>query len=639
MTGRNGRDTGGGTPALTPQIALRIATLGMIGLAVIVVLLLRLWFLQVIGSEEYAQAADGNRLRSVPIEAPRGEIVDRKGRLLASNREARNVVALPLSLQGEQRERVLRSLASSNRLDIPYEELDERMAEGDETPSVPVVLAEDVSEITQNGIEERRHLFPGISLASSWVRTYPQGTLAAHVLGYTGRIPEDGADVYRDRGYRLDERVGIAGIEAQYEEWLRGVPGERTIEVDVSGRQTVGSVVSERPARAGNTLWLNVDLDIQRVLEDQLRARTLDNNGAGAAGVALDPTNGEVLALASFPTFDPAIFVEGDEKRLRALRQRNRPELNRAIAGIYAPGSTFKAISGTAALEDEVVGPDELVDSPSQVELEGTLFRNFRGRDDGLIAMREALEISSDAFFYRIGNEFWHKTGERQPFWAREFGLGSPTRIDLPGEGHGVVPDRAWKQQIFAGPEFSNFRRSWLAADDIQLAIGQFELLATPLQMANAFAAIADRSGLRHTPTIGRLVRDRSGRVLARFGSSNASHRIPASGENLDVIRDGLFRAVNEADGTARQVFAGLSSDLRVSGKTGTAEKAGAQDSAWFIGYAPSAEPTIVSAVLVEEGGFGARAAAPAVCAVITTHFNASPEECTVPELLEEHLE
>lgn len=630
-------DTGGGVPALTPQIALRIAALGMLGLIVIVVLLLRLWFLQVIGSEEYAEAAEINRLRSVPVEAPRGEIVDRKGRLLASNREARNVVALPLTLQDEQRERVLRSLAA--RLKVDYDELDERMTAGDASPSLPVVLAEDVSEITQNSIEERRHLFPGISLASSWVRTYPQGELAAHILGYTGQIPADRAVEYRDRGYRLDENVGITGLELQYEDWLRGVPGERTIEVDVSGRQAPGGVVADRPARAGNTLWLNIDLDLQRVLEQELRARTLINNGTGAAGVALDPTSGEVLALASYPTYDPAIFVEGDQRGIDALRESDLAEVNRAIAGTYAPGSTFKAISGAAALEDDVVDPDEPVESPSEITLEGTLFPNFRGRDDGLIAIREALKISSDTYFYQVGNEFWHKEGERQPFWAREFGLGSPTRIDLPGEGRGLVPDRAWKQQQFAGPGFDNLRRSWLAADDIQLSIGQFELLATPLQMANAFGAIADRSGLRHTPTLARLVKDRSGRVLARFGTSNPSHRIPASQENLTVIRDGLFRAVNEVDGTAQQVFANVPDDLLVSGKTGTAEKAGQRDSAWFVGFAPSASPTLVSAVLVEQGGFGSRAAAPAVCAVITTHFNKSPDDCTIPDLPEEQLE
>ena len=630
-------DTGGGVPALTPQIALRIAALGMLGLIVIVVLLLRLWFLQVIGSEEYAEAAEINRLRSVPVEAPRGEIVDRKGRLLASNREARNLVALPLTLQGEQRERVLRSLAA--RLKMDYAELDERMTAGDSSPSLPVVLAEDVSEITQNSIEERRHLFPGISLASSWVRTYPRGDLAAHILGYTGQIPADGAAEYRERGYRLDENVGITGVEGQYEEWLRGVPGERTIEVDVSGRQAPGGVVADRPAKAGNTLWLNIDLDLQRVLEQELRTRTLINNGTGAAGVALDPTNGEVLALASYPTYDPAIFIEGDQKAFDALRLSNRPEFNRAIAGEYAPGSTFKAVSGTAALEDGVFDPDQPVDSPAKIELQGEEFENFRGRDDGFISVRDALKISSDTYFYQVGSAFFEKEGERQPFWAREFGLGSPTRIDLPGEGRGLVPDRAWKRQRFAGPEFDNLRRSWLAADDIQLSIGQFELLATPLQMANAFGAIADRSGLRHTPTLARLVKDRSGRVLARFGRSNSSHRIPASQENLTVIRDGLFRVVNDGDGTAEQVFENVSDDLLVSGKTGTAEKFNEQDSAWFVGYAPSASPTIVSAVLVEQGGFGSRAAAPAVCAVILTHFNESPDDCAIPDLPEEELE
>ena len=639
MTGPGNGDSGGGVPALTPQVALRIAALGIFGVLVIVVLLLRLWFLQVIGSEEYAQAAEINRLRSVPVEAPRGEIVDRKGRLLASNREARNVVALPLTLKGDQRERVLRSLASPNRLDIPYQRLAARMAAGDASPELPVVLAEDVSEVTQNGIEERRHLFPGISLASSWVRTYPQGRLAAHILGYTGQIPEDRADEYRDRGYRLDENVGITGIEAQYEEWLRGVPGERTIEVDVSGRQVPGGVVADRPPRPGNTLQLNIDLELQRVLEQELRARTLINNGSGGAGVALDPTNGEVLALASFPTFDPTIFIEGDQATIDALRQSNRPEVNRAISGTYAPGSTFKAISGTAALEDDIVDPDEPVNSPSEITLEGTPFPNFRGRNDGFIAMRQALKISSDTYFYQVGNEFWHTEGERQPFWAREFGLGSPTRIDIPGEGRGVVPDRAWKRQVFAGPRYDNLRRSWLAADDIQLAIGQFELLATPLQMAVAFGAIADRSGLRHTPTIARLVRDQSNRVLARFGSSNASHRIPATQENLTVIRDGLFRAVNELDGTAQQVFTDVAPELLVSGKTGTAEKFGQKDSAWFVGYAPSASPTIVTSVLIEQGGFGSRAAAPAACAVIVTHFDLDPDDCAVPDLPDEELE
>lgn len=624
-------------PALNQSVAVRLAILGGVAIALLALLTMRLWFLQVIGSEAYASQAEVNRLRTVQSEGARGPIIDRDGVVLASSVPVQNLVARPLELNGARRERVIKTLAE--KIDVPAGELRVTLAEGDPTPYRPVVLKEDVSVELQSYVSERRRQFPGVYLQTAFKRVYPEGNLLAHVLGYTGAITEETKETFERRGYLRDERVGIAGMELQYEGWLRGVPGARTVEVDSAGVPVDRGLVSDIPSKSGNTLQLTIDSDLQASLEVALAERVkLSGTATGAAGVAIDPRNGEVLALASYPTFEPQAFVDADKPRnQRKLARYQDPDgpaplLNRALTGQYPPGSTFKAVTAVAAIEEEVIDPEALIFAGADVEIADTIFPNFQERIDGFINMRQALEVSSDTYFYPLGYEFW-KTENRSPLkdWGQKFGLGSPTRVDLPGEARGLLPDRAWKRSRFAGPEFSDLDRSWKPGDDVNFSVGQGYVLTSPLQMAMAFGAIANKQGLVMTPAIGKRVEDPGGRQLASLAAGRPSERLDVDEDTLVQVREGLLRVGNESLGTARAIFRDFPVGKKVAGKTGTAEDPPGQDHAWFIGYAPHDDPTVVVAIVVERGGSGARAAAPGVCQVIASHLDESRDICGDP--------
>jgi len=627
-----------GAPALSPAIAVRIATLAGIAVGLLAILVLRLWFLQVIGTEAFASQAEVNRLRTVQNEGPRGEIIDRDGEVLVGSRLVQNLVARPLELSGARRDRVIERL--SEKLDIPAGEMRAKLAQGDALSYRPVVLKEDVGPDEQLYVSERRRQFPGVTLQPAFKREYPGGSLAAHMLGYTGAITEETKDIFTRRGYLPDEKVGVAGIELQYEGWLRGVPGEQTLEVDSAGVPVDRGLLRDVPPKPGNTVQLTIDSDLQRALEDALRERVeISGTATGAAGVAVDPRNGEILALASYPTFEPKAFVEGQDKKIRSygLAANNRPLLNRTLTGEYPPGSTFKAITATAAVEEEVLNPEEAIFAGAEFEAFGSSYPNFQDRIDGFVNLRQALEISSDTYFYPLGNELW-KTPNRSPLkdWSEAFGLGSPTRIDLPGEGRGLVPDRNWKRLAFAGDEYDEIDRSWRPGDDINFSVGQGYLQTTPLQMAIAFSAIANQSGRVLTPAIGKRVLDPGDRQLAALAEGRPVRELDVDPQTLHQVRDGLYRVANESRGTAATIFRGFPAGKKVAGKTGTAENPQGEDHAWFIAYAPFDDPTITVAVVVEHGGSGARSAAPGVCTVIAKHLDESRDICGEPPAFEQ---
>ncbi|MBY0397012.1 MAG: hypothetical protein K2X91_11175, partial [Thermoleophilia bacterium] len=278
------------------------------------------------------------------------------------------------------------------------------------------------------------------------------------------------------------------------------------------------------------------------------------------------------------------------------------------------------------------VSPDTLLQSSPTIELYGQVFRNYALQSHGLVNLARAMEVSSDTYFYQLGDEFWKlwRRGEKTPLQdeAAKFGLGKPTGIDLPGEDAGILPTPAWKARQFAGPAFSDFDRSWVAGDTIQLAIGQGFFLATPLQMAVAYAAIAN-GGTVVTPTVGRRVLDPSGRVRRELSVGRPTSRLDIAPRTLEAVREGLYRASNGAEGTATAVFGGLPEGAKLAGKTGTAEPGdNGTDHSWFVGYAPYDNPTIVVAVVIERGGTGANAAAPVVCEAVAAHLDVDPERC-----------
>jgi penicillin-binding protein 2 len=604
---------------------MRIALLGGIALTLLGLLLIRLWFLQVISGEQYAAAAEGNRLRTVDTEAPRGKVLDRNGELLVGNRTGTDLVIDARELTGERREQVVNRL--SGKLEgVTAAELRERIEAGESRPFESVVVAQNVRPALAYYLAQRERQFPGVRLRDAYLRTYPQGRLAAHVLGGTGKITAEELDDFRSLGYEGDETVGKGGVEQEYESFLKGVPGSYTREVDASGEPTGREIVSSRAPRPGRDVQLSIDASAQAALQDALAEQvSLNGLSTGGAGVALDPRTGEVLAMASYPDFDPSVFVSGSQKKIEeVISDPANRLLNRAIGGQYPAGSTFKAISAAAGLEDGFITADEAIESPSEIELYKTVFPNFKKRSHGYVNLPAALEVSSDTYFYQLGDEFYRAQGSPLQEEARSFGLGQSTGLDVPGEIDGLIPDPAWKRQNFAGAPFTDLDRSWKPGDTINLTVGQGYLGVTPLQMAVAYAAIAN-GGTVYTPSVGRRVLDPNGRQLQELSTGKPTGTIDVSPDNLASIREGLYRAANGTGGTATAVFGGLPADRKVAGKTGTAEQVeGKEDHSWFVGYAPYDDPKIVVAVVIEAAGTGSSAAAPTVCRTIAAYAETS---------------
>ncbi|MGD9694377.1 MAG: penicillin-binding protein 2 [Thermoleophilia bacterium] len=634
--GRGGASGGGWAPNLTPGGAVRIAVLGGIALSLLAVLLVRLWFLQIIGEERYAAAAESNHLRTVEIEAPRGNILDRNGVPIVTNRRATNVVARPNDLKGERRIEVLRRLAPKVR--VPLKRMLERMKYGDEhRPFDAVVLAENVDADIAAYVAMRTRQYPGVALAPTYIRAYPEGDLAAHILGQTGKIDASELAAYRKRGYAGDEVIGKGGIEYQYEAILKGTPGVRRVEVDASGNPVAAGVTRSVAPVPGRDLRLTIDARIQRALQDAIEEQAV-NRGAKGAGVVLDPNTGEVIAIASYPTFDPSIFIERKAKVIDALyKDKTTPNLNRAIQATYPPGSTFKVVTGSLALHDGFITADQQLDSPSTIELHETPFQNYRKIAHGLVDMRRALEVSSDTYFFQIGDDIWERDDKADPMILQRamtaYGLGSLTGIDLPSETTGALPTRAWKLKTFCQEGCDAVQRTWLAADTIQMTVGQGFVLTTPLQMARVYASIAG-GGVLRTPTVARAVTDPNGRVVRRLSEGRPTRTLPYTADELGVIRDGLYRVANGSEGTASEVFRNLPEGAKVAGKTGTAEQKSGEDQSdhsWFIGYAPYDNPKYVVAIVIERAGVsGSQAGAPAACDVFASALRFDPELCGV---------
>ena len=636
-----------GSPHLTPKLARRLAILGAIVLACLGILLLRLWFLQVIGGAEAEKQATDNRIRTVSVEPPRGIITDRHGTQLVRNRAGENIVIRPQDLPAAHRAQVFAMLSGAlhttpraiqAKIDKAgcASQAEARLHPGCGNSSLQsVVIAEDVSPIEQAFVEERPRQLPGVGLEATYLREYPQKigghTVAGQLLGYTQPIPAEKADLYRRKGYRLDEHVGVAGIEAQYEDYLRGTPGQFRFEVDANGEQTDRGVISAIPPRPGRNLRLSIDLPTQRALEDQLRERVqLSGFSKAAAGVALDPRTGEVLALASYPSYDPDAFARGQQKKIVAFEKDPRNLFfDRAIQGQYPAASTFKAITSVAALETGHLTPDEAIGSPGEITLYNQVFQNFGKQAFGLLTVRTALKVSADTFFDSVATRFYqdylnHHRNELQD-WAEKFGYGRRTGIDLPNEASGVVPTPEWKKETFKDSK-DPLARTWLPGDTIQMAIGQKDLQVTPLQVAVAYSAIAN-GGRVVTPTLVDQVQQSDGTTVLDPSRSRPVRSLGASPATLQVVKDGLYMVANNGDGTAAGVFQGLPEDVKAAGKTGTAENAG-PDHSWFVGYAPYYAPRIVVAIVVENGGQGANAAAPAVCRVMSAYLKFAAGDC-----------
>ena len=611
------------------ELKSRFATLGLVIVVVLAALLIRLWTMQVLQGAEYAAQAENNRVREISLEAPRGRIYDRNGVELVTNRAALavsvdpshdDVRALLIRAQNDETadDPTSRELDDSfgelgALLGMTSSEIFERVADVNQEALRPRIVAVDAPIDVVAQLLERQADFPWVQVEEIAVREYPNGSLAAHVLGYTGAISEAqyrSSDVYA--GYELGDTVGKTGAELQFEGVLQGDKGWRRIEVNASGRAQ--GVVDEQPARPGNDIQLTIDLEVQRVAEEQLAAAIAEARSQGytsaiaGAAVAVDVTTGEVLAMASAPTYDPAAFIGGistAEWEALTARSSEYPLNNRAIMAAYPPASTFKVITGLAGLEAGITAENTTYNCTGRWIEMGRQWPKWcwKRTGHGTVSFREGMRESCDTVFYEIGYEFYKRKAEELQAQARAFGLGSKTGIDLPGEVSGRVPDAAWKEQFNLNyPEY----QLWLPGDTVNMAIGQGDLLASPLQMALVYAGVAN-GGTVMQPHVLKTVLDSEGQAV-REVESEVFVRSGASEASLGVIGRALVDVTEY--GTAEGAFAGFG--VTVAGKTGTAEVKGKDDYAWFCAYAPADAPRYAVAVIVEQGGHGGSVAGPA---------------------------
>jgi penicillin-binding protein 2 len=593
------------------RLALRIAIFGGVALALFGVLFFRLWFLQVLNGEKYLAEANNNRTREFRVSAPRGNILDRNGRVLVTNRTSLALQVNPTKLPEDPRERhaELAQLAELTHSSLPklrrtmHEQL--KLA-----ASAPVTLRRDVGDYLVYYLQENQDRFPGITVQRVFVRRYPHGTLAAHILGNVGEVSEEQLKEARFRGLQPGDEIGQEGVEDTYDRFLRGKPGINRFQVDAFGQPTRnGQLVSEPPV-PGDKLKLSIDSAVQEAGE-----AAMASFGLRGAFITMDVHSGEILALGSYPTYEPSVFTRPmTQPQVNELYRDPvlAPLTDRAIAGLYPTGSTFKPITAISALESGNLTPNEVIYDPGQLVIGGQVFTNAGEAANGSVSLVSALEVSSDVFFYTLGERMWD-TGDLQ-HWAHALGIGRPTGIDLPGGAEGLLPSQHWRNQLYAEGETE---RPWSVGDNVQLATGQGDLQTNPLQMATAYAAIAN-GGTIVTPHVGLEVDDAAGRVLDEIHPAPRRH-IRIDPGYREAILEGLHDAAQNGGGTSFDVFGSF--PIPVAGKTGTAQRPPYADQSWYGVLAPYPDPRIVTFVTMEEGGFGAEAAAPAARTILEAYF------------------
>jgi penicillin-binding protein 2 len=598
-------------PQMNNRLGLRIAVFGGVALALFGVLFFRLWFLQVINGEKYLAEAKNNRTREFRVSAPRGKILDRNGNDIVSNRTSLALQVNPEKLPEAPRRRraELAQLASLTHSSLPR--LRKTMHEQLElAASAPVTLRRDVGDYLVYYLQENQDRFPGVTVQRVFVRRYPHGTLAAHILGNVGEVSEEQLKEARYRGLQPGDEVGQDGVEDTYDRYLRGKPGITRIQVDALGQPTRNGQLVSQPPAPGDNLKLSIDSKVQEAGEAALAAR-----GLHGGFITMDVHTGEILGLGSYPTFDPSVFTRPmTQAQVNALYRDPiaAPLTDRATSGLYPTGSTFKPITAIAALESGNLTPTEVIEDPGQFEIGGEVFKNAGEAANGSVSLVSALEVSSDVFFYNLGFRMWD-TGQLQ-HWAHALGIGRPTGIDLPVLSSGLLPSQHWRNQLYREGLTD---RPWSAGDNIQLATGQGDLQTNPLQMAVAYAAIAN-GGTIVTPHVGMQVDDAAGRVLKEFDPPPRRHVHMDPAYRAEIL-EGLHDAAQNGAGTSFVVFGNF--PVPVAGKTGTAERPPHADQSWYGVLAPYPNPRIVTFVTMEEGGFGAEAAAPAARQILEAYF------------------
>lgn len=564
----------------------RIRVLAGWGLFGFLVLLAGLWYRQIIQGEKFEELSERNHIRFVSLKARRGAIYDRQGVVLADNQPLFRVVVIPREVRDvEETVERLSQLFSINK-----ERAIERIKNRSFNPFQPLTIKNEADMRTITIVEERKNDLPGVFIRAEPRRNYPFGKLTAHLLGCLGQIKREDRDMF---GYREGELVGRTGLEKSFETYLRGRGGGREILVNFRGEQI--KILSERQAVAGHDLVLTIDKELQEVAKKSLE-------GKRGAIVAINPENGDILALVSSPAFDPNIFTKYlPPEKFRAVSEHpGRPFFNRAVAGLYPPASTLKAVIALAALEKGVIKPRTIL----------------IGEEGEKLDIIGALAYSSNPVFYKLGEALGV---DNIAYFARRSGLGTLSGINLPYERKGLVPDRRWK-------------RRWSPGEIDNLSIGQGALLVTPLQMANLIAAVAN-GGKMYRPRLVKEIRcPLEGKTVKSF-PVQLKGKLPFSKGNLDVIRRGLWEVVNRKEKERGTGWRARMDTVEVAGKTGTAEVTGRdfrpgeeipyelRSHAWFVAFAPFENPQIALAVLVEHGGWGGVTAAPLAREILEVFF------------------
>lgn len=546
----------------------------------------RLAYLQIVRGSQYRQQADSNRIRVIPKQPERGNIFDRNGKILASSRLSHAVYVWPMAPKNVEWAETKAKLAQI--LHTPEAEIQKRLEKAGYNSSTLVRVARDLTPTQITALAEFDNQLKDVEVYIEAVREYPNGELASHVLGYTGEMSDRELVKKRSQGYRLGDVVGQMGVEAAFEQQLRGEWGGQQVEVDGKGR--IVKILGAKAAKTGQNVYLTIDINLQKAAEKALGLRQ-------GAIVALDPRNGEVLAMVSRPAFDPNIFTKRiAPAQWKSLQSKDHPFVNRALRG-FPPASTFKIITTTAAIESGKFAPSTILPTYACMNIGGTTFCDWNRAGFGPLGFAGALAWSSDTFFYQIGRGIG---GEVLIDWTRRYGFGKKTGIELAAEeARGLVADDKWKQ--------ANLDLPWSVGDTVNMSIGQGFLQVSPLQTARMFAVPANDGYL----------------VQPHLLKNNETAKTWRKSLNLKpdtvrVIRQGLRQVVDGGTGKALN-----SPNIPpASGKSGTAEAFGHKSHTWFGGYAPSSKPEIVVVAFAEHsGGGGGKLCAPMVLQVMEAYF------------------
>jgi penicillin-binding protein 2 len=638
-------------PPVSSQLGLRVAVLGGVALVMFGIVFFRLWYLQILTGEQYVQQAAKNTLRQLPIAAPRGQIVDREGNVLVTSKLTNAVQIVPWELppQGPHRRALYRRLAKL--LEMRPRTIVEIQQKGEkEVPYAPVTIKTNAGRGVLTVLGERQNEYPGVTQEQVSVREYPYKDMAAQVFGYVSQITKEEGEPHNlqhanFKGVEPGTIVGQQGLEYQYDHYLRGTPGAKQVEIN-SENQVQNANLPETKPRTGYTLRLTLDLALQKEGEIALRkgielAHGLGHPGNGAAFLAMEPRTGQILATGSYPSFDPNRFTKAlSERELDEIEQISKdakssgepepaPLVDRATEGNYPTGSTFKPITAMGSLEAGILDPSTPLGGGNCIVAPGgEQFCNAGKVDYGALGLVEALKVSSDTYFFTVG-EMDNSHGEVIQHMAHELGIGRPTGIDLPNEEEGTVPSPKWLEErnaletkctrehhghsceIVAEPG-----APWSVGHNMDLAVGQGDLQTDPLQMAVAYSTLANAfmnngEGWVPTPHLGEAIESPSGGIVQSL-SFPPARRVKFNDANLNLVMEGIHDATFASGGTSADVWSGWNQAQHpVYGKTGTAERAGQVEQAWYMCFLPDPKRPIVIAVTVEQGGFGDQAAAP----------------------------